>query len=126
MKTYIRYNEKKTMDWALLTSANLSRQAWGEAADKSTGEMRIASWEIGVLVWPDLYGQDSVMVASFQSDTPGMGPETGAGVSSAMVGLRVPYSLPLQRYGPREIPWVASMNHTKPDCQGRIWEAQEY
>ncbi|EQL00325.1 tyrosyl-DNA phosphodiesterase 1 [Ophiocordyceps sinensis CO18] len=126
VKTYIRYNEKKTMDWALLTSANLSRQAWGEAADKSTGEMRIASWEIGVLVWPDLYGQDSVMVASFQSDTPGMGPETGAGVSSAMVGLRVPYSLPLQRYGPREIPWVASMNHTKPDCQGRIWEAQEY
>ncbi|KAM4056811.1 tyrosyl-DNA phosphodiesterase domain-containing protein [Hirsutella rhossiliensis] len=123
VKTYIRYNEKRTIDWALLTSANLSRQAWGEAG-KSTGEMRIASWEIGVLVWPELYGQGSVMVGSFQSDTPGSGPETGAGGGSAIVGLRIPYSLPLQRYGPHEVPWVASMNHSEPDCQGRIWEVQ--
>lgn len=106
------------MDWALLTSANLSRQAWGEAG-KSTGDMRIASWEIGVLVWPDLYGQGSTMVGSFQSDTP-----RGTRGGGAVVGLRVPYSLPLQRYGPHEVPWVASMAHSEPDCQGRIWEVQ--
>ncbi|KAH7206151.1 tyrosyl-DNA phosphodiesterase-domain-containing protein [Fusarium oxysporum] len=49
IKTYIRSN-KSSIDWGLLTSANISKQAWGEAA-KPTGEMRIASWEIGVLIW---------------------------------------------------------------------------
>ncbi|KND93243.1 putative tyrosyl-DNA phosphodiesterase [Tolypocladium ophioglossoides CBS 100239] len=29
IKTYMRYNDKKTVDWAMLTSANLSKQAWG-------------------------------------------------------------------------------------------------
>ncbi|KAF4962336.1 hypothetical protein FSARC_9579 [Fusarium sarcochroum] len=47
IKTYIRSN-KSSIDWGLLTSANISKQAWGEAA-RLTGEMRIASWEIGVL-----------------------------------------------------------------------------
>ncbi|RGP80417.1 mate efflux family [Fusarium longipes] len=47
--------------WGLLTSANISKQAWGEAA-RPTGEMRIASWEIGVLVWPELLEPGSVMV----------------------------------------------------------------
>ncbi|KAF4339156.1 hypothetical protein FBEOM_6976 [Fusarium beomiforme] len=45
IKTYIRSN-KTSIDWGLLTSANISKQAWGEAA-RPTGEMRIASWEIG-------------------------------------------------------------------------------
>ncbi|EGU84260.1 hypothetical protein FOXB_05217 [Fusarium oxysporum f. sp. conglutinans Fo5176] len=49
IKTYIRSN-KSSIDWGLLTSANISKQAWGEAA-RPTGEMRIASWEIGVLIW---------------------------------------------------------------------------
>ncbi|EEU40239.1 uncharacterized protein NECHADRAFT_34138 [Fusarium vanettenii 77-13-4] len=66
IKTYIRSN-KSSIDWALLTSANLSKQAWGEAA-RPTGEMRIASWEIGVLVWPELLETDSIMVGTFKTD----------------------------------------------------------
>ncbi|PHH83724.1 hypothetical protein CDD83_2934 [Cordyceps sp. RAO-2017] len=120
VKTYIRYNASNSIDWALLTSANLSKQAWGEAR-QATGQMRLASWEIGVLVWPELYGDGSVMRGSFGSDWPGAGP--GASAAGGVVGLRIPYSLPLQRYGPGETPWVASMEHAEPDGRGCSWAA---
>lgn len=114
IKTYIRFGgDGVGVDWALLTSANLSRQAWGEAA-RPTGEVRIASWEVGVMVWPALYGEGSVMTATFGTDTP-------AGGAGREVGLRVPYSMPLQRYGRDETPWVATLAHAEPDRWGRVW-----
>ncbi|EEP77386.1 conserved hypothetical protein [Uncinocarpus reesii 1704] len=56
IKTYIRFSDEdmRTIDWAMVTSANLSTQAWG-AAINAKQEVRICSWEIGVLVWPDLF-----------------------------------------------------------------------
>ncbi|KAL3955618.1 hypothetical protein ACCO45_011181 [Purpureocillium lilacinum] len=120
IKTYIRYNSRGSLDWAILTSANLSKQAWGEAA-KSGGEMRIASWEIGVLTWPELYGESSVMVSSFKTDTPTIGDDEHR-EKGPVVGLRVPYSLPLQRYGSEEEPWVPTMAHMTPDRFGRTWD----
>ena len=118
IKTYIRYNSENTIDWAMLTSANISKQAWGEAA-KSSSEMRLASWEIGVLIWPELYGTDFSMVGTFKSDAPDTKDVSREG--SKAVGLRIPYSLPLQRYGDSEVPWVATLNHSQPDCLGRRW-----
>lgn len=116
IKTYIRYNDQ-SIDWALVTSANLSKQAWGEAA-ASSGEMRISSWEIGVMVWPSLFAEDAVMVGAFQSDAPT--PEDDA-KTGAIVGLRIPYNLPLQPYGKDEKPWVASAEYNEPDWKGRTW-----
>jgi tyrosyl-DNA phosphodiesterase-1 len=119
IKTYIRYDENKSSaDWALVTSANLSKQAWGEAAN-TTGEMRIASYEIGVLVWPALYGQGVKMVPCFQTDEPS---RKNHDEVPTVIGLRIPYSLPLQRYGKGEIPWVATASHSEPDRFGRTWE----
>ncbi|KAG5982639.1 hypothetical protein E4U55_001619 [Claviceps digitariae] len=120
IKTYIRYNENRTLDWALLTSANLSKQAWGEAA-KPTGEMRIASWEMGVLVWPELVERNASMVASFQSDGPNQLNPAAEVDDAVSVALRIPYSLPLQRYSAGEVPWVSSMAHREPDCHGQLW-----
>lgn len=106
----------------MLTSANLSKQAWGETV-RSTGEIRIASWEVGVLVWPELMESGSVMTPTFQSDKPDN--ETWAAVDGAeerpMVGVRVPYNLPLQRYAEGEVPWVTSMAHAEPDNRGCTW-----
>ncbi|KAF4979872.1 hypothetical protein FZEAL_4006 [Fusarium zealandicum] len=118
IKTYIRFN-KESIDWALLTSANISKQAWGEAA-RPSGEARIASWEIGVLVWPELLQADSIMVGTFKTDVPEMvqHEEKGGGIES-VIGLRIPYNTPLQRYGSDEIPWVASMDHSEPDWMGQ-------
>ncbi|TGO10949.1 hypothetical protein BTUL_0121g00220 [Botrytis tulipae] len=82
IKTYTRFSSdtsstssfQKSIDWMLVTSANLSKQAWGEPVN-SAGEVRICSYEIGVLVWPDLWeeeqsGRKVKMVPCFGSDTP--------------------------------------------------------
>ncbi|KAI3399666.1 hypothetical protein diail_6015 [Diaporthe ilicicola] len=113
IKTYIRYGEK-SIDWSLLTSANLSKQAWGEATN-SSGEVRVASWEIGVLVWPALFSEKARMVGTFQKDTPEESPDTPT------VGLRIPYNHPLQAYGADEKPWVATASYHEPDWKGRLW-----
>lgn len=118
IKTYIRYNSK-SIDWALLTSANLSKQAWGEALRRATGEVRVTSWEVGVLLWPDLLQKDSIMVPTFQSDTPREKDWEGDG--RPIVGLRIPYNMPLQQYGSDEIPWVATLDYSEPDRHGQRW-----
>jgi len=110
------------MDWVLLTSANLSKQAWGEARNASTGEVRIASYEIGVLVWPGLYDQGAVMKGAFCSDmVEEEGEENMASGGESVVSLRMPYSLPLQRYGKDEVPWVATASYTELDWMGKGW-----
>ena len=73
IKTYIRFSDEEMtrIDWAVMTSANLSKQAWGEAAN-ATGDVRICSYEIGVVVWPALWddGGETEMVPVFGKDTP--------------------------------------------------------
>lgn len=101
-----------------MTSANLSKQAWGEAA-KPTGQFRVASWEIGVLVWPALYGDNTVMKACHKADMPETSEDTQA--EQDIVGIRVPYSFPLRKYGENETPWVATMAHERPDWMGQSW-----
>jgi tyrosyl-DNA phosphodiesterase-1 len=120
IKTYIRYGEK-SIDWALLTSANVSKQAWGEAMNKA-GEVRIASWEIGVLVWPELLTGDAEakLVGTFKTDRPTKENDVDDG-ESPVVGLRIPYNLPLQKYKNSEIPWVATTSYKEPDWMGRVW-----
>ncbi|KAI0543962.1 tyrosyl-DNA phosphodiesterase [Xylaria curta] len=120
IKTYIRYGEK-SIDWAMLTSANVSKQAWGEATNKA-GEVRIASWEIGVLIWPELLTGDAEakMIGTFKTDQPGKEDDPDE-ESSPVVGLRIPYSLPLRKYGDSEVPWVATMSHRQPDWMGQTW-----
>ncbi|KAI0160994.1 phospholipase D/nuclease [Hypoxylon sp. FL1284] len=129
IKTYIRYNKNNSsndgengivsIDWALLTSANVSKQAWGEA-ENAARQVRIASWEIGVLVWPELFAEGARMVGTFKTDEPAREDLDGDG-DEPLVGLRIPYSLPLQRYGGAERPWVATEMHTEPDRKGQIW-----
>ncbi|KAI8630466.1 tyrosyl-DNA phosphodiesterase [Xylariaceae sp. FL1651] len=120
IKTYIRHGEA-SIDWALLTSANVSKQAWGEATNRA-GEVRIASWEIGVLVWPELLAGDAKakMVATFRTDEPTKDDDIGD-TDSPMVGLRIPYNLPLQKYGNSEVPWVATASYKEPDWMGQVW-----
>lgn len=77
IKTYIRFSDDahNSIDWALVTSANLSKQAWGDVVNKQ-GEVRVQSYETGVLVWPALFkdesGQDCEvdMVPTFGKDMP--------------------------------------------------------
>lgn len=127
IKTYIRFSDAEKMDsidWAMVTSANLSTQAWGAAANNA-GEVRISSWEIGVMVWPQLFVQDddqkAAMVPCFKRDLPLLPPEN-VPECGVLVGLRMPYDLPLTSYKADEVPWCATAAHTEPDWLGQTWE----
>lgn len=218
IKTFIRFNDADThdsIDWALLTSANLSTQAWGTEANAKSGEVRISSYELGVLVWPDLFLQDeehegetgnrvgegtaeggrpskkarqrskgrriAKMIPTFCSDTPTLSqientitkihstnpqqlpkiadhdsakPETRPNPKAereltarpasrpkvetannpnpisdpnpeiehlTIIGLRMPYDLPLIPYGPDDEVWSARASYAEPDVFGRTW-----
>ncbi|KAF2002350.1 phospholipase D/nuclease [Amniculicola lignicola CBS 123094] len=149
IKTYIRFasSTQTCIDWAMVTSANLSKQAWGEV-ESQKGEVWIQSWEVGVVVWPDLFdgggeggGRDVVMIPVFGRDMPGeldlLGGdegvqegvdmdrttvvEKGGNYPKTIVGFRMPYDLPLRPYGQDEVPWCATDAHSIPDRYGGIW-----
>jgi len=130
IKTYARFSDstQQTIDWMLVTSANLSKQAWGDAVS-SAGEVRVCSYEIGVLVWPALWGEDAIMVPAFKSDVPnvndvevigGCADEGGEeGKRRLVVGARMPFDLPLVKYEPGDEPWCATKSYTEPDWTGQ-------
>ena len=124
IKTYIRFSDESMtkIDWAMMTSANLSTQAWGGATN-STGEVRVCSYEIGVVIWPALWddkGNGSAdMVPVFKKDMP-EGTER-EGCIKTCVGMRMPYDLPLNPYGRHEMPWCATVPDAEVDWMGRTW-----
>jgi tyrosyl-DNA phosphodiesterase-1 len=140
IKTYIRFSDQKhkTIDWAMVTSANLSKQAWGDVVNKKD-EIWIQSWEAGVVVWPTLFSEpdskkEAVLVPVFGRDMPG--PEDIPGTEQTsdemeegdtattdkiVVGLRMPYDLPLHPYAASEKPWCATMQYSEPDWKGLAW-----
>lgn len=148
IKSYIRFTDESMtrMDWATMTSANLSTQAWG-AKTNAAHEVRVCSYEIGVMVWPGLWGEDVEMVPVFGKDLPEAAESEGTaeasgdeGTGSARtdggrgevgrepmktVGLRMPYDLPLVPYKDDEMPWCAHMADSKVDWMGRAWPGFE-
>lgn len=70
IKTYIRFSDTthKTIDWAMVTSANLSKQAWGDVVNKKD-EIWIQSWEAGVVVWPALFANASTTSTTTTTST---------------------------------------------------------
>ena len=125
IKTYVRFSDASMtrIDWAMMTSANLSTQAWGSTTKE--GQVRVCSYEIGVLVWPALWddeetGTKAEMVPAFKKDMPDEEPrDEERGVIK--VGWRMPYDLPLVPYEEGEMPWCASEPCTEPDWMGRSW-----
>lgn len=122
IKTYIRFTgpEKSTIDWMLVTSANLSKQAWGETPN-AAGDVRICSYEVGVLVWPELFGEKATMVPTFRSDMPPADAKKG---DALIVGARMPYDIPLAPYAKDDVPWCATASYSEPDWAGGVWNVQ--
>ena len=132
IKTYIRFTDESmtSIDWAMVTSANLSTQAWG-AATNASGEVRVCSYEIGVVVWPALWDDDDAnqgameMVPIFRKDLPD-DDDAGAVINGAegrkrRIGLRMPYDLLLVPYTRDDMPWCATEPDSTPDWMGRVW-----
>nr|CAD7588251.1 unnamed protein product [Timema genevievae] len=103
IKTYARVSSNgQQLAWFHLTSANLSKAAWGNlnkvkgrpSTDASAGAgLYMMSYEAGVLFLPKFLVNDNV----FHLDE-------SRGSSTPLFPL--PYDLPLSPYSPRDKPWV--------------------
>lgn len=101
IKTYVGLEPGTIkVKWFLLTSANLSKQAWG-VPNKRRGTFWIQSWECGVLrTWAK--PQDPAYIGNHED-------------------WALPYDLPTKKYGPADQAWSAWEQYTKPDSLGRQW-----
>nr|XP_009004684.2 tyrosyl-DNA phosphodiesterase 1 isoform X2 [Callithrix jacchus]XP_009004685.2 tyrosyl-DNA phosphodiesterase 1 isoform X2 [Callithrix jacchus]XP_035118037.2 tyrosyl-DNA phosphodiesterase 1 isoform X2 [Callithrix jacchus]XP_035118038.2 tyrosyl-DNA phosphodiesterase 1 isoform X2 [Callithrix jacchus] len=89
IKTYMRPSpDFSKIAWFLITSANLSKAAWG-ALEKNGTQLMIRSYELGVLFLPSAFGLDSFKVKQ----------KFFAGSQEPMTTFPVPYDLPPELYG---------------------------
>ncbi|KAJ9136304.1 hypothetical protein P3X46_033396 [Hevea brasiliensis] len=115
IKTFTRYNGQK-LAWFLLTSANLSKAAWG-ALQKNNSQLMIRSYELGVLFLPSHCKRHGLRFSCTDNGVPS---ENKCGLladsealrtklvtlmwqgtvdsSSEVIPLPVPYELPPQPY----------------------------
>ncbi|XP_055291910.1 tyrosyl-DNA phosphodiesterase 1 isoform X3 [Moschus berezovskii] len=113
IKTYMRPSpDFSQIAWFLVTSANLSKAAWG-ALEKNGTQLMIRSYELGVLFLPSAFGLDSFKVK--QKFFSGSSQEPTA-------SFPVPYDLPPELYGDRDRPWIWNIPYVKaPDTHGNMW-----
>ncbi|XP_029806228.1 tyrosyl-DNA phosphodiesterase 1 isoform X1 [Suricata suricatta] len=112
IKTYMRLSpDFSHIAWFLVTSANLSKAAWG-ALEKNGAQLMIRSYELGVLFLPSAFGLDSFKVT----------PKFFSGSKEPASSFPVPYDLPPELYGSKDRPWIWNIPYTKaPDTHGNMW-----
>uniref|UniRef100_A0A3Q2ZCS4 Tyrosyl-DNA phosphodiesterase 1 n=1 Tax=Kryptolebias marmoratus TaxID=37003 RepID=A0A3Q2ZCS4_KRYMA len=111
IKTYMRVSPDFTqLAWFLVTSANLSKAAWG-ALEKNNTQMMVRSYELGVLFVPSAFNMKTFPVD--KNPFP---------VSSSTSGFPVPFDLPPSSYSPKDQPWIWNIPYSQePDTHGNIW-----
>ncbi|XP_062863095.1 tyrosyl-DNA phosphodiesterase 1 isoform X2 [Trichomycterus rosablanca] len=134
IKTYMRVSpDFSQLAWFLVTSANLSKAAWG-ALEKNNTQMMVRSYELGVLYLPTAFNMSTFPVE--KNIFP---------ASSSSTGFPVPFDLPPHRYSSKVLileggtkrrwdskdrreqegedqPWIWNIPYTQwPDTHGNIW-----
>ncbi|XP_067680530.1 tyrosyl-DNA phosphodiesterase 1-like isoform X2 [Haliotis asinina] len=113
IKTYVRPSPDSTeISWFLVTSANLSKAAWG-AFEKNGSQLMIRSYEIGVLFLPTHFGCETFPATSDAQE---------AVARSDEVVFPLPYDLPLTPYVKGDRPWMMDVPCVRaPDTNGNMW-----
>lgn len=133
IKSYTRHSAQN-LAWFLLTSANLSKAAWG-ALQKNNSQLMIRSYELGVLFLPSAIEgslsrfsctKNGNMEQVFSSNIKTKLATTLCShekqdSSEVVVHLPVPYQLPAQPYSLEDVPWSWDRRYTKRDVYGRVW-----
>ena len=103
IKTYTRISpDMKRLAWMLLTSANLSKAAWGAVV--GGGQLRVRSYELGVL----FVDKDVLSVYNPAQES----------------GVMVPYCLPPKPYSKTDKPWIADVSYSQLDTHGNKWPVE--
>uniref|UniRef100_A0A8C3A7G6 Tyrosyl-DNA phosphodiesterase 1 n=1 Tax=Cyclopterus lumpus TaxID=8103 RepID=A0A8C3A7G6_CYCLU len=107
IKTYMRASPDFTeLAWFLVTSANLSKAAWG-ALEKNSTQVMVRSYELGVLYVPSAF-----TFPVHKSQFP----------VSDSAGFPVPFDLPPTCYSPKDQPWIWNIPYSQaPDTHGNVW-----
>nr|XP_015646620.1 tyrosyl-DNA phosphodiesterase 1 [Oryza sativa Japonica Group] len=136
IKTFTRYNGQD-IAWFLLTSANLSKAAWG-ALQKNNTQLMIRSYELGVLFLPKTHQSVPQFSCTGKNNSnlnnlaPGKEIKTKLVTlcwksdeekeqSTEIIRLPVPYQLPPKPYGTEDVPWSWDKRYTKKDVYGSVW-----
>ncbi|CAH2328016.1 tyrosyl-DNA phosphodiesterase 1 [Pelobates cultripes] len=112
IKTYMRVSpDVQELAWFIVTSANLSKAAWG-SFEKNGTQMFIRSYELGVLFLPSAFGLDKFSVKT----------NIYSRNESCESAFPVPYDLPPEHYSGKDRPWVWNIPYVNaPDTHGNIW-----
>ncbi|XP_030533342.1 tyrosyl-DNA phosphodiesterase 1 isoform X1 [Rhodamnia argentea] len=145
IKTYTRYKGQK-LAWLLLTSANLSKAAWG-ALQKNNSQLMIRSYELGVLFLPSSIRRRGRIFSCTNKGVPSEFKDVSASSHNSevrraklvtlawqrsldkdsshdIIPLPVPYELPPQSYSQEDVPWSWDRRYTKKDVYGQVWPRQ--
>ncbi|KAK6498947.1 hypothetical protein TWF481_011518 [Arthrobotrys musiformis] len=128
------------MDWAMITSANLSKQAWGNPTKGSghTATSKIQSYEVGVLVHPGLWkgllkdesgvitmsavgGKDWLAGDGEKVENCDLSESMEGNCDAVRVGVRLAYDYPLKAYEEGGEPWCKDMAYSSRDWKGITW-----
>ncbi|XP_005105439.2 tyrosyl-DNA phosphodiesterase 1 isoform X2 [Aplysia californica] len=113
IKSYSRFSPDGTeAAWFMVTSANLSKAAWG-AYEKQKSQLMIRSYEMGVLFLPQYFGfKNSFPVSS----------DAGEVAASDKPVFPLPYELPPVSYVKGDRPWFIDVPCVdQPDTFGTKW-----
>ncbi|KAF5093921.1 hypothetical protein D0Z00_003792 [Geotrichum galactomycetum] len=138
IKTYLRVDSTWShIKWFLLTSANLSKQAWG--IESKAGVYEVQSFELGVLLHPGLFSESNDascvdLVPVWKNDdfetqeSRNSGPAQTDATSGATtirqvrIPIRMPYDLPPEPYvAGRDRAWDSGVSYEKEDWRGGTW-----
>ncbi|RPA85261.1 phospholipase D/nuclease [Ascobolus immersus RN42] len=116
-------DDYRTIEYALLTSANLSPQAWGHGSDPDLSKDTYSNYEAGVLIYHDLFRDGDLnwnLRGVYNADE-----EAECAKLERTTAVRVPYDVPLRMYSKSQAPWSGGVSHHEPDVWGRMWEVDD-
>ncbi|KAL2312027.1 putative tyrosyl-DNA phosphodiesterase [Schizosaccharomyces pombe] len=131
IKTYMRFsNDGELLRWVLVTSANLSKPAWGtleghKAKSRSTRGLRIRSYEAGVLLYPKLFEESQrapcIMTPTYKTNTPNLDEKRREFYGKRVIGVRMCWDFPPVEYEDKDEIWSPVINRTDKDWLGYVW-----
>ncbi|KAK4485110.1 hypothetical protein RD792_007720 [Penstemon davidsonii] len=115
IKTFTRYNGQN-LAWFLLTSANLSKAAWG-ALQKNNSQLMIRSYEDkGSLARSSHVKKTKLVTLAWKGNKNEEFTEA--------IQLPVPYELPPKPYSSEDVPWSWDRQYKQKDVYGEVWPRQ--